>query len=417
MWKAPQRAREARQSEISPDVGLEMSARYLYGAKKVLPEVAKDLKDRNPKIEAAPTRHPSAAGRLRWQVLTDVLNGGVSDLNTLVRKAGSNQQLQKDAQTFVTLEHDPHAVSTEQWTAIEGRHGWFARLAQAQSYPADSAEQRKLFRDGASTLIASGSFMLFLVVALMSGVVLLVLAILGWRSGRIKVVAARPKPTWGGVLLEGFAIYLLFMTLIPAGLRAWHKDFSPALFYFGILPVGLGLAMCWPLLRGVKVSSWRETLGLHMGRGFFREVGMGIVGWVTACPLIGLCIPLVYFIGKNSDMLFDHPIGKEFVAPGSSRIYAIVLATLWAPLTEETMFRGLLLPGLASSIRWLGGALVAAFIFAALHPQGLAAVPLLMMIALMVTALRLTRGSLVASMTAHAMNNGLIVALLYFAAG
>jgi len=162
----------------------------------------------------------------------------------------------------------------------------------------------------------------------------------------------------------------------------------------------------------VNVRSWRETLGLHLGRGLFREMGIGILGWITACPLMALCIPIVYLISKHSDTLFEHPIGREFGVPGWAKLYPIVLATIWAPLTEETMFRGLLMPGLASLIRWVAGAFVAAFVFAALHPQGLAAAPLLMTIALMVSALRLTRGSLVASMTAHAMNNGLVVVLL-----
>ena len=81
------------------------------------------------------------------------------------------------------------------------------------------------------------------------------------------------------------------------------------------------------------------------------------------------------------------------------------------------MFRGLLFPGLSAFVRWIVGAFVGAFIFAVIHPQGMAAVPTIMIIALMTSTLRLLRGSLVASMTAHAMNNGIIVAIFISCAG
>ena len=56
-----------------------------------------------------------------------------------------------------------------------------------------------------------------------------------------------------------------------------------------------------------------------------------------------------------------------------------------------------------------------AFIFAVIHPQGWAGVPPIMALALTLSALRLTRGSLIAPMTAHALNNGLVTLLLIFA--
>jgi membrane protease YdiL (CAAX protease family) len=72
----------------------------------------------------------------------------------------------------------------------------------------------------------------------------------------------------------------------------------------------------------------------------------------------------------------------------------------------------MLFPGLSAMMRWLLGGVVGAFIFAAIHPQGWLAVPALMSIALAATALRVMRGSLIAPMTLHAINNGVIVLLL-----
>jgi membrane protease YdiL (CAAX protease family) len=62
-------------------------------------------------------------------------------------------------------------------------------------------------------------------------------------------------------------------------------------------------------------------------------------------------------------------------------------------------------------------ALLVAFIFAVIHPQGLAAVPALMGIAIVLAALREWRGSIVAPVVAHAINNGLILILLVLAIG
>jgi membrane protease YdiL (CAAX protease family) len=56
-------------------------------------------------------------------------------------------------------------------------------------------------------------------------------------------------------------------------------------------------------------------------------------------------------------------------------------------------------------------------IFAAIHPQGWVAIPVLGGIAMMLAGLREWRGSLIASMTAHAINNGVAVLMLVALAG
>ena len=57
------------------------------------------------------------------------------------------------------------------------------------------------------------------------------------------------------------------------------------------------------------------------------------------------------------------------------------------------------------------------FIFAAIHPQGALGIPVLMAPAIGFTAAREWRGSLVPSMTVHALNNGLVLLLLILTAG
>jgi membrane protease YdiL (CAAX protease family) len=73
------------------------------------------------------------------------------------------------------------------------------------------------------------------------------------------------------------------------------------------------------------------------------------------------------------------------------------------------MFRGALFHYLRGRWSWAASAVVVSFVFAVIHPQGWIAVPALGAIALALAALREWRGSIIASMVAHAFNNFLAV--------
>jgi membrane protease YdiL (CAAX protease family) len=63
-------------------------------------------------------------------------------------------------------------------------------------------------------------------------------------------------------------------------------------------------------------------------------------------------------------------------------------------------------------LRWVIGILTSAFIFAVIHPQGWAGVPAIMALAAGFSLLRMWRQSLIAPMTAHALNNGLVCVMM-----
>ena len=120
-----------------------------------------------------------------------------------------------------------------------------------------------------------------------------------------------------------------------------------------------------------------------------------------------------------------HPIVFEVTHAGwGSWLQILFVASVMAPLVEETMFRGVLYRHLREATGRLRhgasvvlSALAASFVFAALHPQGVAAIPLLMALAFGFTAAREWRGSLLASMTIHALNNAIALLLLILTAG
>ena len=65
----------------------------------------------------------------------------------------------------------------------------------------------------------------------------------------------------------------------------------------------------------------------------------------------------------------------------------------------------------------LFAAIVSSFVFAAIHPQGLFGIPILMTLAIVFALAREWRGSLRPSMIAHAMVNAGTTTLLFLIAG
>jgi membrane protease YdiL (CAAX protease family) len=96
------------------------------------------------------------------------------------------------------------------------------------------------------------------------------------------------------------------------------------------------------------------------------------------------------------------------------RLACFGLAAGFAPLFEELFFRGALQRYFRGRLQFLASALLTGLIFAALHPQGVFAIPALAGIGVGFSLLREWRDSLIAPMTAHAINNGCLVGMLWW---
>ena len=172
------------------------------------------------------------------------------------------------------------------------------------------------------------------------------------------------------------------------------------------------LGLCWPLVRRVKWKEYCRAIGLHKGKGVVREVLIGVVGYVAGLPIILggflVTILLVKWVGIHS----EHPLPDMMANSdtwGMVKIY--LLAVVGAPILEESIFRGAFYSYLRTRWGFFVSAIFVAFVFAAIHPQGLIGLPVLMAIAMVLAGLREWRGTLLPSMTAHAVNNGLAVTL------
>lgn len=319
--------------------------------------------------------------------------------------AAKSEALRRDVGTIRQLEAGQ--VDDETWKMFKKRHGWIASLARAKS----EAEKQDITRQATGTaMVLIGGTMLGMCVVL-GGMVMLILAILRWRGGKLRLALRRNSGGDGGVLLEGFALYLALFLVVPslmhhlwAGLPSW--------VIYAVLSSTLLVGMAWPRWRGMPGETWREALGLHRGQGWLREIGAGLGGWLASTPLLVAGMMAASWITKMTGQFPYHPIIDVFAGDIWAKLGAILLAAVWAPVSEELMFRGLLFPGLSAWVRWIPGTLAGAFVFAAIHPQGWAGVPAIMALAITFSVLRMWRRSVIAPMAAHALNNGLMCVLM-----
>ena len=114
---------------------------------------------------------------------------------------------------------------------------------------------------------------------------------------------------------------------------------------------------------------------------------------------------------KNTNAAPTHPIVHMLQGDGWHVLKLYGLACVFAPLLEEAMFRGALFHHLRRRWNWLISATIVALLFAIIHPQGWTLVPTLGAIAIVLAALREWRGSLLASITAHATNNFIVLTI------
>ena len=89
-----------------------------------------------------------------------------------------------------------------------------------------------------------------------------------------------------------------------------------------------------------------------------------------------------------------------------SFLLLLVTTTLLAPLFEEIIFRGILLPTLSRDFGVISGIIVSAFIFALAH-LSLGEMPPLFVLGIGLGITRITSGSLFSSVIMHSLWNGL----------
>jgi membrane protease YdiL (CAAX protease family) len=347
-----------------------------------------------------------------------------------------------DVETYRRVRSEGEApLSDSEKQALIDRHGWFGELVATRPLPETDARRAAVLDAGVGVLAVLLVVGLGMGTGFLIGIGLLIVGLVFYLQGRMKI--GRPLPTFQrGVALEMVAIFLLLFIGMKfvgealassGGLGRWS------------LPALLGLQWClalvifWPRLRGASSGEMREALGLHRGRGVLNEIGCGIMGYLAGLPImiaslvvaVGLTF-IVEFVRRmreaarqgidpsqvpSAPFQGPDPTSNPIMqAMGSGDTLTLILlaslVVIWAPLVEETIFRGAMFAELRRWARWPFAAALTAVCFAVVHPY-----PLLLMVPVAVLGfnfcvLRAWRGSLIAPMTAHFLQNAVALSIM-----
>jgi membrane protease YdiL (CAAX protease family) len=410
-WLASTKQVAAR-AEARVDLQLELTGRYAVGAKALV--VPKEAPADNAMLASLRKAVKSSAGGhdpVRQAVLLGEMGDPQGALAELDAAPGNAADVAALRQVY---QEGPQALDNTQRAGLVAHYGWFGRLALGYGQPADSPARREAIAPAIRMVLATWALIGAGGLGVLAGVILLVLGIIFYARGVLRP-HYHPRPGWTSVFLEGFAIYLGGMGVLGLGLRAlWPKAPLSAEW---ILLILLPVVFLWPRFRGVSWGELWGGLGWNRGAGVWREIGAGVAGYVAAMPLLAVGIVLVVYLSKLAGEQPVHPIVYEARGGWVHILGLYLLACVWAPVVEETMFRGALYHHLRQRWGWIISTLVVAFIFAIIHPQGGVALPVLGSLAIALATIREWRGSIIGCMTAHALNNAVAVTLLVIALG
>jgi len=286
------------------------------------------------------------------------------------------------------------------------RHDYFARVALSFGVDPGVEPRKSIEAGGIRAAFALGIAGAVMLVLLLAGIGFFVAAIVLRHRGKL-VRAYVADPGAGTVYLEGFAIYFVLFILGFGLIRRYFGLVNLQWEWFALLI--LPVVLSWLAWNGTSAKDRRLALGWHTGKGVLREIGAGIAGYLAGIVVMIAGFFVTYVLVERTGISPEHPL--IYILQGN--IWHVLglygLVSVFAPIMEETMFRGALFHHLRRRWGWAVSAPIVAFVFAIIHPQGWVAVPVLGSIAIVLAALREWRGSLIAPMVAHACNNFLVL--------
>ena len=318
--------------------------------------------------------------------------------------------------------------------SLQGSMGWYGVFLSDTIEPDPSFRAR----ESASAMRIVAALGGFGCLVALGGLVGLVwLAIAGWRALSHPTALARApradegdRYAWTFVVIFGvMAGTGLALSVLLGGSSATAEP-APETVEMGIGGLVVQMAvmviplvgLAWACRGGRSWTQVRQDVGLTAGAGVVREIGYGVLTWCAAVPIAAVGFVLAFILSALTGQSVSdatHPI-QEAIADGgfAVRLALLVLAAVCAPLVEEIVFRGVLYRHLRERLGGLGhlasfavAALASSALFAAIHPQGIVFAPILAGLGVAFCIARELRGSLIAPMVAHGINNALVVGL------
>ncbi len=229
----------------------------------------------------------------------------------------------------------------------------------------------------------------------------------------------RPVPGWGVPEVGGAFVFLLFAEacffLLHAAHHRWGgsgEELPEALMFAASLLRNLFVILfVWALIKKKYGQGLRE-LGLRSGRTL-KNVWKGLTGYVAVLPPLlltfaALAVALKVFSIEAMPQNVVQTYLKE--SANSYLIPLTIFVALLGPVLEEFFFRGFAYAGLKKHFGVWGSACVSSAAFAALHMNAVVFAPIFVL-GIFLSYLYESSGSLVPSITAHMLHNGIMVAL------
>jgi len=318
----------------------------------------------------------------------------------------------------------PGRVSESQWEQLGAHMGWFATLACAD-LEGHEDDRREISEDQGWLMISVMMAGFWFLGAGVAGLILLVVLLCLAIAGRIRSAIA-PMPQVGTVLGETFVVWMLALLgirLLSAHFLEGDEPGTGQMWVSMALTFASLIALVWAMLRGLRWSEFAEAAGMRWKGGAFRLCWMGASSYVCALPCMGLGvmvgIALSTLLPDRSFQDVSHPVQEMLPGASLGKVAALfAIACVAAPVVEEIAFRGLLFGHVRQGTSRWSKALSIAFamlfsatIFAAIHPQGVLAVPALAGVSLGFCITREWSGSVYPGMLAHGVHNGALLSL------
>jgi membrane protease YdiL (CAAX protease family) len=312
------------------------------------------------------------------------------------------------------------SLSDDQTQQLKDRYGYIGHVALSHELPSTDETRQKLTSGFGKLMLFLIMMGLIIVLGPLLGIVLLVLGIVQFSTGRMKMRTRIPTPG-GSVYLETYALFVFGFCIMAVSTFLIQHSAYPEFAAFSLLAQWLLLAtIFWALMRGTKFHEWKQSIGWNSGEGVLKEIGCGIIAYIASLPvyIAGVIVTMILLILK--EMLQTQANGGvplepvpvtnpifEMVAQGDLFVilFLFVLATTWAPIVEESIFRGALYRHFRARIHWVPAGIFTAILFAFMHDYGPLMVAPLIALGFMFAFMREWRGSLIAPVTAHFLHN------------
>lgn len=323
---------------------------------------------------------------------------------------------------------DKQDVAPGQTQALVDRHGWFGKVALAHDKPRNDPARVQLLSGGLVAILLLMAIGLGAVALFVASMVCFVIWFIRSASGRSPAHVFEPPVPGGSVYLETVAAFVAaFLALRLVSTFVFGALFTPGNEPEWLETATLGLqwlvlpSIFYPMLRGVSWSQWKLDMGWHTGRGVFREIGSGIFAYLAGFPLvigavlismIALMIRVAMAGGKEPPTP-SNPV-VDIVTSGDAMTLVLLysLVSIWAPVVEESIFRGALFRHLRSRMGVIAAAVASAVVFGVMHGYEWMLLSPVIALGLIFAMMRDRRGSLIGPVVMHALHNGILMACM-----